>query len=52
MYITFTVSIIHIALSLWLTQYSAVLTAYVSMISSAIEAFMVFIYSRKLYKII
>ena len=52
MYMTFSVSIIHIALSLWLTQYSAVLTAYVSMISSAIEAFLVFLYSRRLYKVI
>ncbi len=52
MFITLSVSIIHIALSLWLTQYSSVLTAYVSMISSMIEAIAVFYYSRHLYKII
>lgn len=52
MYITISVSIIHIALSLWLTQYSSVLTAYVSMVSSMIEAVAVFFYSRRLYKII
>lgn len=52
MYMTFSVSIIHMSLSLFLTQYSVVLTAYVSMISSFIEALIIFIYSRKLYKII
>lgn len=52
MYMTFSVSLIHIVLSLWLTHYSVVLTAYVSMISSFIEATLIFWYSRKLYRVI
>lgn len=52
MYMTVSVSIIHLMLSLLLTQYSVLFTAYISMISSGIEAALVCWYSRKLYRFI
>ena len=52
MFITCSVSLLHMGISLWLTQYSVVLTAWVSMISSSVEAILVYLYSRKLYKVI
>ncbi|WP_315314551.1 oligosaccharide flippase family protein [Prevotella pallens] len=51
MFITVGVSVIHLTLSLLLTRYSVLYTAYISMFSSCIEAFAVYLYSRKLYKI-
>ncbi len=52
MFMTFSVSIVHFILSLWLTRYSVIMTAYVSMISSCLETTLIYLYSRKLYKII
>ena len=51
MFITVGVSIIHLSLSLWLTRYSVLYTAYISMFSSGIEALFVFLYSRRLFNI-
>lgn len=52
MYMTVSVSMIHLSLSLLLTQYSVLYTAYISMFSSALEALLVYWYSRKLFKFI
>ncbi len=52
MSITFTTSVIHAILSLILTKYSIMYTAYISTISSFIIMICVYFYSRKLYKII
>ena len=51
MFITVGVSMIHLSLSLLLTRYSVLYTAYISMFSSGIEALLVFLYSRRLFKI-
>ena len=51
MFMTVGVSVIHLGLSLLLTRYSVLYTAYISMFSSCIEALLVFFYSRKLFKI-
>ena len=51
MFMTVGVSIIHLSLSLWLTRYSVLYTAYISMFSSGIEALFVYLYSRRLFKI-
>ena len=51
MFITVGVSVIHLSLSLLLTRYSVLYTAYISMFSSCIEALLVFFYSRRLFKI-
>ncbi|WP_315566199.1 oligosaccharide flippase family protein [Hoylesella pleuritidis] len=52
MYMTVGVSLVHLPLSLLLTRYSVLYAAYISMLSSFIEALLVYAYSRKLYKII
>ncbi|MCI6672308.1 MAG: polysaccharide biosynthesis protein [Prevotella sp.] len=52
MYMTVSVSMIHLILSLFLTQYSVLYTAYISMFSSALEALLVYQYSRRLFKFI
>lgn len=52
MYITFSLSILHALLSLWLTQYSMMYTAYVGLITNLLIALSVFIYSRRVYKVI
>ncbi len=52
MYMTVGVSLVHLTLSLFLTRYSVLYTAYISMFSSFVEALLVYVYSRKLYKII
>ena len=51
MFMTVGVSIIHLGLSLLLTRYSVLYTAYISMFSSCLEALLVFVYSRKLFKV-
>ncbi len=51
MFMTVGVSIIHLGLSLLLTRYSVLYTAYISMFSSCVEALLVFFYSRRLFKI-
>lgn len=51
MFMTVGVSVIHLGLSLLLTRYSVLYTAYISMFSSCIEALLVFFYSRRLFKI-
>lgn len=52
MNITFCVSIIHAFFSFLLTQYSIFFTVYIGMISNFMIAMCVYLYSRKLYKII
>lgn len=52
MYMTVSVSLIHLILSLILTQYSVLCTAYISMFTSGMEAVLVYWYSRKLFRII
>ena len=52
MYMTVSVSIIHLTLSLLLTHYSVLYCAYISAFSSSIEALLVYWYSRKLFKFI
>ena len=51
MYITFFISIVHLLLSLWLTHFSVIYTAYISLVSSFLQAFLVFLYSKKLYNL-
>lgn len=51
MAITFTISIVHLILSLVFTPYSVLLTAYISLFSSFLQALIVFLYSRRLYKL-
>jgi len=48
MYITFSVSILHLSLSYFLTRYSIQYTAYISLVSSALIFFLVFFYSKKI----
>ncbi len=52
MNITLSVSVFHAVGSLILTPYSVSLTAYISLISSVIIAVAVYLYSRKLFKVI
>lgn len=47
MYITFSISILHVSLSFWLTSYSILFTAYVNLLTNFLIAISVFIYSRK-----
>jgi Membrane protein involved in the export of O-antigen and teichoic acid len=47
MYITFSVSILHLALSYALTRYSIQFTAYISLISNFLIFVLVFVYSKK-----
>ena len=51
MFITVGVSLLHLSLSLLLTKYSVLYTAYISTFSSGMEALFVFLYSRRLFKI-
>ena len=51
MFITVGVSLLHLSLSLLLTKYSVLYTAYISTFSSCMEALFVFLYSRRLFKI-
>lgn len=52
MYITFSMSIVHLLLSLLLTRYSIMYTAYITMMVNFLIALFVFLYSRKIYKLI
>lgn len=51
MYITFGTSLFHLGLSLCLTRYSVMWPAYISLISSFIQAVAVYFYSMKQYKL-
>lgn len=51
MYITFGTSLFHLGLSLWLTRYSVMWPAYISLISSFIQAVAVYFYSMKQYRL-
>ena len=51
MYITFSISLVHLLLSLLLTYKSVMYTSYISLLSSFLQAIIVFFYSRKLYKL-
>ncbi len=51
MYMTVAVSLVHLTLSFLLTRYSVLYTAYISMFSSFVEALLVYVYSRKLFKV-
>ena len=51
MYITFGTSLFHLGLSLCLTRYSVMWPAYISLISSLIQAVAVYFYSMKQYKL-
>lgn len=52
MYITFIMSVIHVLLSVLLTRYSVIYTAYITMVINLLIALFVFLYSRKIYKLI
>ena len=52
MYITFSMSLFHVLLSVLLTRYSVMYTAYVTMIVNMMIALGVFLYSRRVYKLI
>ncbi|WP_082211694.1 lipopolysaccharide biosynthesis protein [Parabacteroides timonensis] len=51
MFITFFMSILHFLLSLLLTRYSIMYTAYITMVINFLIAFLVFLYSRRIYKL-
>lgn len=51
MIITFSISLIHCALSLFLTKYSIEYTAYISLFTSFLTALLVYLYSRKYCKL-
>lgn len=52
MYITFSMSVVHLLLSLLLTRYAIMYTAYITMFVNFAIAMLVFLYSRKMYKLI
>lgn len=52
MCITFSISILHAVLSVFLTKYSIMYTVYIGVISSFLIMICVFFYSRRLYKVI
>lgn len=52
MYITFSMSILHFLLSLLLTRYSIMYTAYITMTVNFFITILVFLYSRKIYKLV
>ena len=51
MYITFSISILHAILSIWLTRYSIMYTAYLTMAINFLITICVFLYSRRIYKL-
>ena len=51
MIITFSISLIHCVLSLFLTKYSIEYTAYISLFTSFLTALLVYLYSRKYCKL-
>lgn len=52
MYITFTMSVVHVLFSVAFTRYSVMYTAYITMFINMFIALFVFLYSRKIYKLI
>lgn len=52
MYITFSMSLFHVFLSILLTRYSMMYTAYVTMVVNMMITLGVFLYSRRIYKLI
>lgn len=52
MYITFSMAIVHLVLSISLTRYSVLYTAYVTMFVNFMVMLFVFLYSRKIFKLI
>lgn len=52
MYITFSTSVLHALCSFWLTPYSALYTAYIGMFSNIVIAIGVFLYSRRIFRVI
>lgn len=52
MYITFSVSILHALSSLWLTRYSIYYTVLIGLLSNMLIAVGVFLYSRRVYRVI
>lgn len=52
MYITFSLSLLHLILSVVLTRYSVMYTAYVTMFINLGVLLSVFLYSRRIYKVI
>lgn len=52
MYITFSLSLLHLILSIILTRYSVMYTAYVTMFINFVILLSVFLYSRRIYKLI
>ncbi len=51
MYITFSVSLTHLLLSIWLTKYSVTFVALINLVSNAIILMLVYYYSQRLYKL-
>lgn len=51
MYITFSVSLAHLLLSIWLTKYSVSFVAVINMVSNGIILMLVYYYSQRLYKL-
>lgn len=52
MTISISIALLHLVLSLIFTRYSVLITAYISAFSSFLQALLVFLYSRKVYKVI
>lgn len=51
MYITSSVSVLHIILSLWLSRYSVLYTSYIHLVSNVLIAVLVYIYSQRIYSL-
>ena len=47
MYITLSISVLHVILSVWLTKYSILLTAYINLLTNFLIAIFVYFYHRK-----
>lgn len=52
MYITFSISVLHAILSYWLTRYSVLYTVVIGAVTNGLIMLGVFIYSRRIYKVI
>lgn len=52
MYITFSFSVLHVFLSFVLTEYSMYYTLYIGLLSNILIALSVFLYSRRIYKVL
>lgn len=51
MYITFTCSLLHCIMSLLLTKYGVIYTAYISLFSNMLIFFGVYVYAKKMFKV-